>query len=121
MQKSDLKNLNFFYKSDGSVDEVAMDLNCFECSVYNILNCNKKLKREQIVPLFIKDINPTLWCNNTNGVFKISNQNSSLVPLWNKYIGVSEYIKSRDSGSIHYLKKYLIRAKRLLSRRFFRN
>lgn len=111
MQKSDLKDLIFFHNRDGSVDEVAMSLNCFECSVYNILNNSKALSKEQIVPLFIKDINPTLWCDNTTGVFKITNQNSSLVPLWHKYVSVSKQVKREDTDSIHYLEEILDRGK----------
>lgn len=119
MQKSDLKDLSFFHNSDGSIDEAAMTLNCFESSVYNTLINNKALKKEQIVPLFIKDINPILWCNNSTGVFKITNQNSSLAPLWHRYISVNKQVKRNDQNSIHYLEEILDTGKSVIMQTVF--
>jgi hypothetical protein len=119
MQKSDLNNLKFFYNSNGRADEVAMSLNCFESNVYHILINNEELKKEQVVPLFIRDINPILWRNNVTGVFKISNQNSSLIPLWNKYISANKHVAKRDKNSISYLEKILDTGKPVIMQTVF--
>jgi hypothetical protein len=107
MQKSDLERLYFFQNKDGSTDIVADSLNCFGSSVYNIVKNSNNIDENLIIPLFIRDINPTLWYNTTSGVFRIYNQSRNLTPLWQNYIRVNRDIKKRDKNSVHFLESLL--------------
>ncbi|MDF2986918.1 MAG: hypothetical protein K0R50_2428 [Eubacterium sp.] len=107
MQKSDLDNFCFFKNKDGTYDVVSMALNCFEASVYNVVKNNKALEKDQVIPLFINDLNPTLWFNNTSGIFRIYNQSRNLSPLWKKYITVHKVVKKRDKNAAAFLESLL--------------
>jgi hypothetical protein len=107
MQKSDLKDLWFYQHRDGSPDGLALQLNCFEASLYHIIKNSSQLGRNLIVPLFIRDINPTLWYNNSTGVFRIYNISRNISPLWTKYIKLNQYVKKQDKNSVHFLESLL--------------
>ncbi len=107
MQKFDLNNLTFFTNKDGSVDNVALSLSCFDCSIYNILKNNRAFDKELIVPLFIRDIYPTLWYNDKTGVFRIINQSRNINPLWTNYVKVAQYDRLQDRDSLRLLESLL--------------
>lgn len=107
MQKSDLENFCFFSNRDGSYDVVSMALNCFESSVYNVVKNNRSLEKELVIPLFIRDISPTLWYNNASGIFRIYNRSKNITPLWKKYITVHTDVKRKDKNAVGFLETLL--------------
>ena len=109
LQKSDLKNLTFFRKLNGSVDHTAMSLYCFESAVYNIIKNNTVVESEFVKSLFIRNIQPTFWYNDESGVFRINNESISLIPIWHKYIRITKHVKIKDKDSMHFLESLLDR------------
>jgi hypothetical protein len=107
MKKSDLDNFYFFKSIDGENDIVAMELNCFEASVYNIIKNMNLINKDSIVPLFIRDITPTLWYNSTTGIFRLNNQSKDIIPLWHKYVNIHKYVMKHDKGSLRFLEALL--------------
>jgi hypothetical protein len=107
MKKSDLENFCFYKNKDGSDDIVAMSLNCFEASVYNMVKNSYPLEKDILLPLFLKEIYPVLWYNNTSGVFRLFNQNRIVAPLWTRYIQVDRHVRRRDANSIQFLESLL--------------
>ncbi|PYG86988.1 hypothetical protein LY28_02610 [Ruminiclostridium sufflavum DSM 19573] len=106
-KKSGLKKLTFFVGSDGKHDETAMALNCFEAAVYNLSKNSGKLDKSQIVPLFIKDINPVLCYEDATGVFSFTSQSSNLQALWHKHIKLNQYVKEQDKNALPFLESLI--------------
>jgi len=119
MQKSDLKDFWFYQYQDGSPDELALQLNCFEASVYHVIKNSSQLDKNLIVPLFIRDINPTLWYNNTTGIFRIYNISRNINPLWMKYLNINQYVKIQDNDSVRFLESLLDKGKMVILQTVF--
>lgn len=107
LEKSDLKDLSFFSKPNGSADQTAMSVNCFESAVYNIIKNSSSIGSEMARPLFLRNIQPTFWYNAETGSFRINNESINLIPIWHKYIKINKYVKKQDKNSISFLERLL--------------
>lgn len=107
MQKEQMQKYNFFKFQDGSEDNISMMLYCYEAAIYNIFKNITDFKRKVGISLFLKDINPLLWQNDTTGAFRITNLSRCIQSLWPEFIKINEYIKKDDSDAISFLESLL--------------
>lgn len=102
-----MNDLSFFKKPNGTFDQTAMSLNCFESAVYNIMKNDKAIEHNIVRPLFIRNIQPTFWYNADTGVFRINNESISIIPIWHNYVRINKYVKIQDKNSISFLEGLL--------------
>ncbi|HEX3029374.1 MAG TPA: hypothetical protein VHT34_08745 [Clostridia bacterium] len=107
MNSSNLESLNFFLNKNGGKDAVSNSLNCFEACVCNILKNKYIDERDMLAALFLREINTTLWVNDTTGVFRIYNLNDNIIPPWRRFVKVDQFVKRQDDTSLQFLESLL--------------
>ncbi len=107
MNSSNLESLNFFLNKNGGKDAVSYSLNCFEACVCNILKNKYIDERDLLAALFLREINTTLWVNDTTGIFRIYNLNDNIIPPWRSFVKVEQFVKRQDNTSLQFLERLL--------------
>jgi hypothetical protein len=121
MKKSDLENFYFYNNRDGSEDIIAISLNCFEASIYNVVKNSYKLPKDILLPLCLKEIYPSFSYNEATGVFRLLNLNQRVIPIWSKYIKINKVVRKRDSQSIKFLEDLLDKGQMVMVQTAFAN
>ncbi len=107
MQLDKLASFKFYFDKFGEEDKIATAMNCFEACIYAILKNKYPEEADMITSLFLREINPTLWIDNTTGTFRIHNPNDKIIPLWRKFVKVEQLEKQHDESAIQLLESML--------------
>ncbi|HEX3029373.1 MAG TPA: hypothetical protein VHT34_08740 [Clostridia bacterium] len=107
MQFDDLASYKFYFDKEGEDDRIATAIDCFETCIYIILKNKYPDEGDMITPLFLREINPTLWIDNTTGIFRIHNPNDNIIPLWKKFVKVEQLEKRHDEPAMQLLESLL--------------